>query len=109
MHLILFICALTVMELLSIERVLAQEPGCDKVVAKLVSAQGEVAIRRAGRENWQTVPADQIEQALCVGDSIRTGPRSRATVQAPAAETTATIDANTVLTITVSQPNNPSG
>jgi len=98
---ILLVWAGFVLELLIADRSLAQEPACKTEVAQLVSAQGKVAIKRAGQKNWQTVPTDQTGQALCEGDSVRTGPRSRATVQAPEAETTASIDENSVLTITV--------
>ncbi|MEE4378342.1 MAG: FecR domain-containing protein [Candidatus Competibacteraceae bacterium] len=100
-HFVLLVWSVFALGFLGADRSMAEEQACTTAAAQLVAAQGEVAIKRAGQEDWQAVPADQTGQALCAGDSVRTGPRSRATVQAPAAETTASIDENTVLTITV--------
>ena len=44
----------------------------------LLEAQGMVEVLRAGTTNWMAAP---IGQKLYVGDELRTGPRSRATVR----------------------------
>jgi len=46
-------------------------------VGKLVSCQGQVAVRRGGATQWE--PA-QVEQPLFAGDAVRTGYNSRAAI-----------------------------
>lgn len=44
-------------------------------MASIVSQQGTVEIRRAGDDGWAAVALDE---RCCAGDTVRTGPRSRA-------------------------------
>ncbi len=46
-------------------------------VAKLISVQGQVAVRRGGTDQWD--PA-QVSQLLYAGDAVRTGQNSRAAI-----------------------------
>jgi tetratricopeptide (TPR) repeat protein len=48
---------------------------CDPWVAKMVSAQGVVEVRRAGQTQW--VPA-RLNDLYCGGDQVQVGERSRA-------------------------------
>src|SRR5918996_5923926 len=48
---------------------------CDPVVARMVSVQGNVEVRRAGQA--QSQPA-RFNDAYCAGDRIQVGERSRA-------------------------------
>lgn len=48
---------------------------CDPWVAKLVSAQGSVEVRRAGQTQW--LPA-RLNDLYCGGDQVQVGERSRA-------------------------------
>ncbi|MBI4523645.1 MAG: TonB-dependent receptor [Deltaproteobacteria bacterium] len=50
---------------------------CDPWVAKIVSAQGNVEVRRAGETQWQ--PA-RLNDTFCAGDRIQVGETSRADV-----------------------------
>jgi tetratricopeptide (TPR) repeat protein len=50
---------------------------CDPPVAKIVSVQGSVEVRRAGQTQWQ--PA-RLNDSYCPGDRIQVGERSRADV-----------------------------
>ena len=51
--------------------------GCDPWVAKMVSVQGNVEVRRAGQTTWQ--PA-RLNDTYCAADRIQVGERSRADV-----------------------------
>ena len=51
--------------------------GCDPWVAKMVSVQGNVEVRRAGQTIWQ--PA-RLNDTYCAADRIQVGERSRADV-----------------------------
>lgn len=53
----------------------AAEP-CEPLVARVVSVQGEVDVRRAGQPDRMRV--ERLGTVLCQGDQLRTGPRSRA-------------------------------
>ncbi|HEY2921078.1 MAG TPA: hypothetical protein VGK77_19010, partial [Candidatus Binatia bacterium] len=48
---------------------------CDPWVAKMVSVQGVVEVRRAGQTQW--VPA-RLNDLYCGGDQVQVGERSRA-------------------------------
>src|SRR5688572_33242383 len=48
---------------------------CDPWVAKMVSVQGIVEVRRAGQTQW--VPA-RLNDLYCGGDQVQVGERSRA-------------------------------
>jgi len=50
---------------------------CEPSVAKMVSAQGSVEVRRAGQTQWQ--PAG-LNDTYCAGDRIQVGERSRADI-----------------------------
>jgi tetratricopeptide (TPR) repeat protein len=50
---------------------------CEPAVAKMVSVQGSVEVRRAGRTEWR--PA-LLNDTYCAGDRIQVGERSRADV-----------------------------
>lgn len=59
--------------LLALQRDAAAQEGC----AQLVSAQGQVEIRRAGQETWERVAGMEASR-VCAGDRLRTGSQSRA-------------------------------
>jgi tetratricopeptide (TPR) repeat protein len=50
---------------------------CDPWVAKMVSVQGNVEVRRAGQTQWQ---AARLNDTYCPGDRIQVGDRGRADV-----------------------------
>jgi tetratricopeptide (TPR) repeat protein len=50
---------------------------CEPWVAKLVSAQGNVQVRRAGETQWQPV---QLDETYCAADMLRVQGHSRAAV-----------------------------
>jgi tetratricopeptide (TPR) repeat protein len=50
---------------------------CEPWVAKLVSAQGVVEVRRTGTAQWQPV---QLDESYCAGDMVRVLEHSRAAV-----------------------------
>jgi tetratricopeptide (TPR) repeat protein len=50
---------------------------CDPWVAKMVSVQGTVEVRRAGQTQWQLA---RLNDTYCAGDRIQVGGRSRADV-----------------------------
>jgi len=51
---------------------------CSPAVARVVSIEGKVEIRRAGRDVWSVA---RFDQAVCAGDSVRVGGRSRAALR----------------------------
>jgi tetratricopeptide (TPR) repeat protein len=53
---------------------------CDNWVARLVSAQGRVEQRRAGKASWS---ASMRDTTFCPGDALRTGADSRAALLLP--------------------------
>jgi tetratricopeptide (TPR) repeat protein len=57
--------------------VLLAATSCDPWVARMVSVQGNVEVRRANQTQWQ--PA-QLNDTYCSGDRIQVGERSRANV-----------------------------
>src|SRR4030095_5408121 len=50
---------------------------CDPWVAKIVSAQGLVEVRRAGQTQWV---AARLNDVYCGGDQIQVGEKSRADI-----------------------------
>lgn len=50
---------------------------CPKLAGRFVAVQGQVEVGRGGYADWQS---GTLDQALCEGDTIRVGPRSRASV-----------------------------
>ena len=50
---------------------------CEPWVAKLVSVQGNVEVRRAGEMQWQPI---RLDETYCAGDMLRVQERSRAAV-----------------------------
>ncbi|HSF29723.1 MAG TPA: TonB-dependent receptor [Candidatus Tectomicrobia bacterium] len=55
----------------------AAEAPCEPWVAKLVSAQGTVQVRRAGESQWQPV---KLDETYCAADMLRVQGHSRAAV-----------------------------
>ncbi len=51
-------------------------PACTPIVARIVSMQGVVEMRRAGRQDW--APVTRLDTPVCQGDVVHAGPRSRA-------------------------------
>jgi tetratricopeptide (TPR) repeat protein len=51
--------------------------GCETTAGRLATAEGRVEIQRSGTVDWQAVA---LNSELCQGDTVRAGPRSRATV-----------------------------
>ena len=51
-------------------------PACTPIVARIVSMQGVVEMRRAGQQDWAAVT--RLDTPVCQGDSVHAGPRSRA-------------------------------
>ncbi len=49
---------------------------CPKLAGRFVAVQGQVEVGRGGYADWHS---GTLDQALCEGDTIRVGPRSRAT------------------------------
>jgi len=83
----------------------AQAEGCEPWVAKVLSVQGPVEVKRggatrdgsaaAGRPQWRAVEGDET---LCPGDLIRVGPLGRAGVQlADEVQTVLRLDERTTL------------
>jgi tetratricopeptide (TPR) repeat protein len=72
---------------------LAQQ--CAVAAARVVSIQGSIELRHNGAQRWQ---AARSGAALCSGDSVRVGQRSRAALLLPN-ETTLRLDQGTTLTL----------
>ncbi len=51
-------------------------PACTPTVARIVSMQGVVELRRAGQRDWAAVT--RLDTPVCQGDTVHAGPRSRA-------------------------------
>lgn len=68
---------------------------CEKGVAKAVSVQGLVEVRRAGEAQWQQV---KLNDTFCPGDVIRVQKRSRADI-ALTNQPVLHLDQNTIITI----------
>jgi tetratricopeptide (TPR) repeat protein len=68
---------------------------CDPWIAKMVSVQGLVEIRRAGQTQWQPT---RLNDTYCTGDRIQVGARSRADV-ALANQPLIRLDQNTTITL----------
>jgi tetratricopeptide (TPR) repeat protein len=64
---------------------------CEPPDARLVSIQGTVELKRAGTDVWT---AAMLEQAFCLGDTLRTGAASRAAL-ALANDSTLRVDQDT--------------
>ena len=68
---------------------------CEPWVAKLVSVQGNVQVRRAGETQWQPV---RLDETYCAGDMIRVQEHSRAAVVLRN-EINLRLDQNTTITL----------
>lgn len=77
-------------------------PPCPAVLARVVSVQGQVELRR-GDATW---PAVQLDAALCAGDTLRVQAHSRAALRLNN-ETTLRLDQGTVLTLAPSDRTGP--
>lgn len=78
---------------LSMPSVPAFAQACDPPAARIVSAQGAVEARRANQSQWVKAGLDD---RLCPGDGLRTGPSSRAALALPD-QTVTRVDQNTVI------------
>src|SRR4249920_2675331 len=79
----------------------AETKTCATPVARVVSIQGMLEMRRQGQSQWESVR--RLDTALCAGDLLRTGRNSRAALVIPP-ESLLRIDQNT--TVSVSSDNN---
>lgn len=70
--------------------------GCDRPLATVVSAQGQVHVQAYGSQHWQEAHKDDT---LCPGDMLRTAKLSRATIVRPSGSGF-TLDQNSALTFT---------
>ena len=68
---------------------------CTPVLARLVSLQGTIEVRRAQSTQWSPAAADA---ALCPGDAVRVGERSRAALRLTN-ESNLRLDQNSALTL----------
>jgi len=68
---------------------------CDKWVAKAVSVQGAVDVRRSGETQWQAV---KLNDTFCPGDTIRVLEKSRADL-ALANQPVLRLDQDTTITL----------
>ena len=66
------------------------------VTIKLVSLQGIVEARQAGQNSWQRA---KLDEAFCIGDSIRTGSKARAALVIASDNTYVRLDQLTTLTL----------
>jgi len=55
----------------------AAQPPCEPELARAISVQGSLEVRRAQQTQWETV---QQEDHFCLGDTVRTGENSRAAI-----------------------------
>jgi tetratricopeptide (TPR) repeat protein len=58
-------------------QLLAAEPPCDPALARAVSVQGTLEIKRARQTQWT---AAGLDERFCPGDAVRTGGSSRAAI-----------------------------
>lgn len=83
----------TIVLLLSSSTAFAQSAPCESWVARLISFQGELSVRRA-----ESMPASAtLNETFCVGDVLEVGPYSRAALQLPD-QTVVRVDQGTVIT-----------
>ncbi len=68
---------------------------CEPEVAKAVSVQGSVEVRREGQAQWEPV---KLNDTFCAGDRLRLGERSRADV-ALINQPVLRLDQNTTMTL----------
>jgi tetratricopeptide (TPR) repeat protein/opacity protein-like surface antigen len=68
---------------------------CEKAIARMVSVQGIVQVKRVGDTQWQQV---KLNETYCPGDIIQVGERSRADV-ALINQPVLRLDQNTVITL----------
>jgi len=73
-HLILVLAALSAISARSIAA--ETPPACTPVVARIVSIEGLVEMRRSGQASWSAVR--RLDTPMCEGDLLHAGPRSRA-------------------------------
>jgi len=87
--------------LCSLTGLAAETKTCATPVARVVSIQGILEMRRQGQSQWEAVR--RLDTALCAGDLLRTGRNSRGALVIPP-ESLLRIDQNT--TVSVSSDNN---
>ncbi|MGH8242399.1 MAG: FecR domain-containing protein, partial [Steroidobacteraceae bacterium] len=74
----------------------ASATACAPAVARVVSLQGNVELRRGGGTSWD--PVRKLDTPLCAGDSLRTGNLSRVLLHLQP-ETLVRVDQNTVIAL----------
>jgi tetratricopeptide (TPR) repeat protein len=72
---LLHLCTLFLLTIPS--QLLAAEPPCDPALARAVSVQGTLEVKRARQKQWT---AAGREEQFCPGDAVRTGGSSRAAI-----------------------------
>src|ERR1043166_7318914 len=72
----LFLCAIFAYALMR-PGFLYSATSCEPAVAKMVSVQGNVEVRRSGQVQWQRA---RLNELFCAGDQVQVGERSRADV-----------------------------
>jgi len=70
--------------------------GCSERIARIVSIQGTVDVRKDGSMEWRE---GRLDDLLCAGDIIRVGERSRAAVVLEESETIVRLDQLTTTTL----------
>ncbi|PWT70594.1 MAG: hypothetical protein C5B46_09225 [Proteobacteria bacterium] len=78
----------------------ASAASCDQIVARVVSIQGTLELRRSGGQQWDKVA--RLDTAVCKGDELRTGAGSRAGLLIPP-EKFVRLAQNTTLTISLTE------
>jgi tetratricopeptide (TPR) repeat protein len=68
---------------------------CTPVVARVVSAQGQVELRRARQTDWRSA---QLDDELCAGDTVRVAARARGALRLHN-QSVMRLDQNTTLTL----------
>jgi Tfp pilus assembly protein PilF len=72
---LLHLCTLYLLTISS--QLLAAEPPCDPALARAVSVQGTLEVKRARQTQWLVAGRDE---RFCPGDAVRTGESSRAAI-----------------------------
>ena len=96
----LHVIAVSLFLTMAAQSAFAQEPAntCEPVVARVVSIQGTVEIRRrVGNADW--LPITRLDTLVCAGDLLRTGAVARAALFVQA-ETLVRVDQNTTISLT---------
>ncbi|GGO83315.1 hypothetical protein GCM10011348_26790 [Marinobacterium nitratireducens] len=79
--------------------------GCEPWVARIVSVEGQVEVKPAGKAHWQPM---QANATLCADDSLRVGALSRAAIEFHRDTNLLRLEQNTVVTLSAPQAEQPS-